>query len=150
MPWTEKFSQGVVSTKHVETHPQIQECLLLGTLLCGTSNKGTVPFPPPPLPPFPPPSPAGSRSSGTWRLLIFRVALSVTNATPPRPPPRDSLFDHTSLTCWSAFTELAKIAASVPTFGLTRNAPSRTRKWTFSTRIEADDTSFNIREWRRD
>lgn len=55
------------------THPQIQECRLLGTLLGGTSNKGTVPLAPPPGPPSP--SSAVSRSSGTWRLLILDTQL---------------------------------------------------------------------------
>lgn len=57
------------------THLQIQECRRLGTLLGGTSNRGTVPLIAPPPPPGPPPSPssAGSRSSGTWRLLILEV-----------------------------------------------------------------------------
>lgn len=63
------------------THLQIQECRLLGTLLGGTSNRGTVPLiaPPPPPPPEPPPSPssAGSRSSGTWRLLILDTTLPI-------------------------------------------------------------------------
>lgn len=59
------------------THPQIQECRLLGTLLGGTSNRGTVPLIAPP-PPEPPPSPSsGSRSSGTWRLLILDTPLPV-------------------------------------------------------------------------
>lgn len=48
-------------------------------------------------PVVPPPSPAGSRSSGTCRLLMFRcVARYVTRTTPPlRRPPR--LFERASL-----------------------------------------------------
>ncbi|KOX73480.1 hypothetical protein WN51_14526 [Melipona quadrifasciata] len=51
---------------------EIHECLLLGTLLWGTNKRGAVPLLFGPV--VPPPSPAGSRSSGTCRLLMFRLA----------------------------------------------------------------------------
>jgi hypothetical protein len=46
-------------------------------LLGGTSNRGTVPLAAPPPGPPPSPSSAGSRSSGTWRLLILDTSLRI-------------------------------------------------------------------------
>lgn len=53
-------------------------------MLGGTSNRGTVPLVA--APPGPPPSPssAGSRSSGTWRLLILDTSLQIVAASSKR------------------------------------------------------------------
>lgn len=66
-----------VIVARIDTHLQIQECRLLGTLLGGTRRSGAVPLLPVPLPAPPPPSPAGRRSSGTWRLLIVGRPMSL-------------------------------------------------------------------------
>ncbi|EFN62258.1 hypothetical protein EAG_12421 [Camponotus floridanus] len=68
------FTTNIHNHEHNKPNTVSFECRLLGTLLGGTSNKGTVPFTaPPPGPPSP--SSAGSRSSGTWRLLILDTQL---------------------------------------------------------------------------
>ena len=89
-------------------------------------------------PVVPPPSPAGSRSSGTCRLLMFRcVARYVTRTTPPlRRPPR--LFERASLNPLFLCLSLASAA----NFRFTGRSSARTTRQTWLT------SAPGIRSWQ--